>query len=126
MGFATPFKDVVVYYLIGMFFNLFAPGTVGGDVSRVYYLARDGERNSPHGWARSTLPAAVSVFMDRAVGMVVLVWLHRACALPGWCLIGAYVTFALALLSSSPGLRASPALARPDDGRPSSSSCAWR
>jgi len=75
MGFATPFKDIVVYYLIGMFFNLFAPGTVGGDVSRVYYLARDGDRGAPNGWARSTLPAAVSVFMDRAVGMAVLVWL---------------------------------------------------
>ena len=75
MGFATPFKDIAVYYLIGMFFNLFAPGTVGGDVSRVYYLARDGEREAPQGWARATLPAAVSVFMDRAIGMVALVWL---------------------------------------------------
>src|SRR5574341_621178 len=36
LGIKTPFKDLVKYYLIGMFFNLFAPGTVGGDVSRVY------------------------------------------------------------------------------------------
>ena len=43
LGFRTAFKDLHLYYLIGMFFNLFAPGTVGGDVTRVYYLARDPE-----------------------------------------------------------------------------------
>ncbi|HTF93373.1 MAG TPA: lysylphosphatidylglycerol synthase transmembrane domain-containing protein, partial [Verrucomicrobiae bacterium] len=41
LGIETPFKDMLRYYLIGMFFNLFAPGTVGGDVSRVYYLVQD-------------------------------------------------------------------------------------
>jgi uncharacterized membrane protein YbhN (UPF0104 family) len=76
LGFEEPFKEIVVYYLIGMFFNLFAPGTVGGDVSRVYYLARnDKTRWEKAGWAVSTVPAAVSVFMDRAVGMAVLIWL---------------------------------------------------
>lgn len=76
LGFEEPFKEIVVYYLIGMFFNLFAPGTVGGDVSRVYYLARNDKSHwEKAGWAVSTVPAAVSVFMDRAVGMAVLVWL---------------------------------------------------
>jgi hypothetical protein len=76
LGFEEPFKEIVVYYLIGMFFNLFAPGTVGGDVSRVYYLARNDKNHLENaGWAVSTVPAAVSVFMDRAVGMAVLVWL---------------------------------------------------
>ena len=37
------------YYLIGMFFNLFAPGTVGGDVSRVYYLVRETRMRAPKG-----------------------------------------------------------------------------
>ena len=76
LGFEEPFKEIVGYYLIGMFFNLFAPGTVGGDVSRVYYLARNDKSHwEKAGWAVSTVPAAVSVFMDRAVGMAVLVWL---------------------------------------------------
>jgi glycosyltransferase 2 family protein len=76
LGFGEPFKEIVTYYLIGMFFNLFAPGTVGGDVSRVYYLARNDKTHwGEAGWAVSTVPAAVSVFMDRAVGMAVLVWL---------------------------------------------------
>ena len=32
LGIDTPFQDLIKYYLIGMFFNLFAPGTVGGVV----------------------------------------------------------------------------------------------
>jgi uncharacterized membrane protein YbhN (UPF0104 family) len=77
LGIATPFKDMASYYLIGMFFNLFAPGTVGGDVSRVYYLARGQERDARD----RTVPAvraAMSVLMDRAIGMVVLIWIGAA------------------------------------------------
>lgn len=77
LGIRTPFKDMARYYLIGMFFNLFAPGTVGGDVSRVYYLVRD-ENARSQGHAVTTVHAAMSVLMDRAIGMVVLVWLGAA------------------------------------------------
>jgi uncharacterized membrane protein YbhN (UPF0104 family) len=74
LGIKTPFKDLVQYYLIGMFFNLFAPSTVGGDVTRVYYLVKDEEAHAK-GRAVTTVHAAMSVLMDRAIGMVVLVWL---------------------------------------------------
>jgi glycosyltransferase 2 family protein len=77
LGVNTPFKDMVRYYLIGMFFNLFAPGTVGGDVSRVYYLVRD-ENARVQGRSVPTMNAAMSVLMDRAIGMIVLVWLGAA------------------------------------------------
>ena len=61
-----------------MFFNLFAPSTVGGDVSRIYYLARDQNKDARPRAAGSTVFAAVSVLMDRAIGMVVLglAWRH--------------------------------------------------
>jgi hypothetical protein len=75
LGFKTPLKVLVNYYLVGMFFNLFAPGTVGGDVSRIYYLARDGEENLNKRLGGATMHAAVSVFVDRVIGMAVLVWL---------------------------------------------------
>lgn len=75
LGFETSFKALVYYYLIGMFFNLFAPGTVGGDVGRIYYLARDGDPNVDKKWGGATMHAAVSVFIDRVIGMAVLVWL---------------------------------------------------
>ena len=65
------------YYLIGMFFNLFAPGTVGGDVSRVYYLVQD-EQADANGRSVTTVHAMISVLMDRAIGMVVLVWIGAA------------------------------------------------
>jgi len=77
LGFTTPFSEMLRYYLIGMFFNLFAPSTVGGDVSRVYYLVKDEEAHA-QGRAVTTVHAAMSVLMDRGIGMVVLVWLGAA------------------------------------------------
>jgi hypothetical protein len=77
LGIKTSLKDMMRYYLIGMFFNLFAPGTVGGDVSRVYYLVRDEDARAK-GSPVTTVHATMSVLMDRAIGMVVLVWLGAA------------------------------------------------
>ncbi len=124
LGFEESFKEIVEYYLIGMFFNLFAPGTVGGDVSRVYYLARNDKTHwEKAGWAVSTVPAAVSVFMDRAVGMAVLVWLGAIGLLlfpdyPVPALIRS-VTFALAVGLAVAGA-AAPLFRRflPEDGHP--------
>ena len=73
LAITTRFSRLIFYYLIGMFFNLFAPGTVGGDFTRVYYLARDDLASNHAG--NATLHSTLSVLMDRAVGMVVLVWL---------------------------------------------------
>ena len=78
LGISTSFKDLAVYYFIGMFFNLFAPSTVGGDVSRVYYLARGEANERQKRVSVTTAHAAVSVLMDRAIGMTVLVWLGAA------------------------------------------------
>jgi len=75
LGFDRPFKTYAVDFLIGMFFNLFAPGTVGGDVSRIYYLAQGGIREDEKIPGGPTMHAAVSVLVDRVVGMAVLVWL---------------------------------------------------
>lgn len=123
LGFDTRYKDYSLYYLIGMFFNLFAPSTVGGDVSRVYYLAKGGEKERGHGWATSTIPAAVSVFMDRAVGMAVLLWLGAIglALFPYYAVPSAIrsLTFALSLALVAGGLLV-PALRRilPEDGHP--------
>lgn len=63
----------VRYYYVGMFFNLFLPTGVGGDVYRCYYLAR-----SAADWTR----AIVSVLADRGVGFATM------------CVIAAVATFA--------------------------------
>lgn len=78
LGFSNPMKDFVVYYFIGMFFNLFAPSTVGGDVSRAYYLARENVSSSNGEWTGPATYAAVSVLTDRAIGMTVLIWIGAA------------------------------------------------
>lgn len=75
LGFHNPFKDFILFYFIGMFFNLFAPSTVGGDVSRVFYLARDGNKRREKSWTISAGYALVTVVADRAIGTIVLVWL---------------------------------------------------
>jgi uncharacterized membrane protein YbhN (UPF0104 family) len=78
LGFNMGLGGMTGYYFIGMFFNLFAPGTVGGDLSKIYYLTRDGQAASTESWGAATLRATVSVVADRAVGMCVLVWLGTA------------------------------------------------
>ena len=75
LGFKIPTKDFAVYYFIGMFFNLFAPSTVGGDVSRAYYLARENVSGRNGGWTGPAAYAVVSVVTDRAIGMTVLIWI---------------------------------------------------
>jgi uncharacterized membrane protein YbhN (UPF0104 family) len=59
----------LAYYFIGMFFNLVLPTSVGGDVVRAWYLARQGG-DSPVG--RRTA-AVLSVLADRANGLAVLI-----------------------------------------------------
>jgi uncharacterized membrane protein YbhN (UPF0104 family) len=100
LGIGARFRDIVCYYLIGMFFNLFAPGTVGGDVTRIYYLMRD-PSHATDARAAAAMRAAISVFMDRAIGMVVLIWLGAAGLIlfPGYPVPGPIktVTFSVAL-----------------------------
>lgn len=75
LGFKNPFKDFAIFYFIGMFFNLFAPSTIGGDVGRVFYLARDVTKREQQEWMGPTMSALVSVLADRFIGLVVLVWI---------------------------------------------------
>lgn len=99
VGFRNPLKDFALYYLIGMFFSLFTPSTVGGDVGRVFYLSREGaiRRQS----AGATAFATISVLADRAIGMAVLVWIGAVALLlfPDYGLPPTIlaVTFAIAL-----------------------------
>ncbi len=58
----VPFSAILSYTYVGFFFNNFLPANVGGDVMRGYGLARYTER---------TAEAAVSVILDRIVGLLV-------------------------------------------------------
>lgn len=57
-------------FMIGMFFNLFMLGSTGGDVVKMFLAMRE---------ARSNKAAALlSVFMDRVIGMLALIFLSVA------------------------------------------------
>jgi uncharacterized membrane protein YbhN (UPF0104 family) len=57
------------YYFIGMFFNLVLPTSVGGDVVRAWYLARQGGEAA----VGPRTAAVLSVLADRANGLAVLI-----------------------------------------------------
>jgi uncharacterized protein (TIRG00374 family) len=57
-------KELYGYYLIGLFYNIFLPGVIGGDIVRIALCARDTER--------SVGIITVSVFIERVCGLVVL------------------------------------------------------
>ena len=101
LGFRLPFKEFLSFYFIGMFFNLFAPSTVGGDMGRVFYLARDGTETPEGRLAAPTAYALISVVADRTIGMAVLVWIGALALLifPTYSLppVIRYLTYAIAL-----------------------------
>lgn len=52
---------LLIFYLIGFFFNNFLPTSIGGDVSRIFYLTRQTADRSM---------AIGSVFMERVLGLL--------------------------------------------------------
>jgi glycosyltransferase 2 family protein len=75
-GYQKKFKDYLNFYFIGMFFNLFLPTTVGGDVIKGYYLSKD----DPEG---RKAPAIYSILADRFTGVAVIVLISTiACLSP--------------------------------------------
>src|SRR5437588_4669535 len=94
LGYEGSVWEFTGFYFIGMFFNLFLPSSVGGDVVRAWYLGGGSE-----------LSAFLSVLVDRLSGLAVLISL--ACAavilcpieLPGWILASVWCTAGAALAS---------------------------
>lgn len=92
VGFAHELAEMLRFYFIGMFFNLFGPSTLGGDVVRGLYLAeRDGRR----------MIALNTVLFDRLSGLAMLIGVAMA-ALAGfgrfslpWAVVG--LTFAMGI-----------------------------
>jgi glycosyltransferase 2 family protein len=63
VGLDRPLIRMAQYSFVGLFFNMFLPSTVGGDVSRCYYLSK-----GTHHYKR----AFYSVMADRVIGVSVL------------------------------------------------------
>jgi uncharacterized membrane protein YbhN (UPF0104 family) len=105
LGFQRSMTEYTAFYFIGMYFNLFLPTSVGGDVVRAWYLdAGSGRR----------LPAFLSVFVDRFSGLLIL--LALACTATLLCPIRLenWVTASVGLTAvcAVAGLLSLPLLAR--------------
>ena len=75
-GLQHPFRNLVSYYYIGMFFNLFMPSIVGGDIQRCYAVYRDEKSQSDKSLPRGRLSQIISsVMMERATGVVAMICL---------------------------------------------------
>lgn len=59
-----PFKAAAAMTLIGQFFNTFLPGSIGGDLVKIFYIIK----YTPNRKAK----AALSILMDRFLGILVL------------------------------------------------------
>ena len=94
VGLERPMSEYMRFYFIGMFFNLFGPSTIGGDVVRALYL----------GGGRRPVLAMNSVLFDRASGLALLMAIGAVglLAVPGyqlpWLLEVGVVVGGLALL----------------------------
>jgi uncharacterized membrane protein YbhN (UPF0104 family) len=87
LNFQKPVRECIAFYFIAMFFNLFLPTSVGGDVARAWYLDGGSGRKAS---------AFVTVVVDRLSGLMVL--LSLACVgvilspiqLQTWILFGVW------------------------------------
>jgi len=87
LGFKRAFRRLLAYYFIGMFFNLFLLGSIGGDVGRAYLLAGRNE---------SRMRAGYSILTERFTGglaLITIVTIALVCFLgkeviPYWLKLG--------------------------------------
>ncbi len=90
LGFEKRLLDYFRYYFVGMFFNLFMPTSIGGDLMKIWFLA---------GKEPLKLRASYSVLADRAFGFlamftlasaVLALWPDLLPAWLGWVVFGVY------------------------------------
>lgn len=75
LGFKLPLREFLDFYMLGMYFSLFLPGSIGGDVGRVYYLAKR--------TGRKKREALLTLLAERGVGLVgIMVIMGAVCLTP--------------------------------------------
>ncbi|HET6465037.1 MAG TPA: lysylphosphatidylglycerol synthase transmembrane domain-containing protein [Nitrospiria bacterium] len=84
-GFEHPFGRLASYYFVGLFFNLFLPTSIGGDLGKCYYLAES---------RGDILRAVTTVLADRISGMIALLCIASIALLTaGSVIVPAWMTF---------------------------------
>lgn len=83
------FFELFELYMVGTFFNLFLPGTVGGDVVKAYYLYKGTQKRGD---------SLVSVFMERYMGMLALILISTLAVVSGFKFIKGTFAFKFYLI----------------------------
>ena len=87
-----PFAPLISFNMVGRFFNIFLPTSTGGDIVRIYEMAKHSQRAAD---------SIISVLADRVLGtiaMFVICWVSLAAT--GWRLLeGTDILLIIALLS---------------------------
>ncbi len=92
LHFNLALREFFDYYLIGMFLSLFLPGAIGGDVGRMYYLAKRCNRKKRE--------ALLTLLAERGVGLVAVLMMTSAlCLLPVTAPIPAVIRYTMLALS---------------------------
>lgn len=76
---ASPLRDVVRYYFMGLFGNLFLPSAIGGDLIKIYGLCRNSSRKTR---------VVASVLLDRLSGFAAIVLVAVAAFMAGYRFLG--------------------------------------
>jgi glycosyltransferase 2 family protein len=80
-GYGHAFGRLATFYFAGLFFNLFLPTSIGGDLGRCYYLADN---------RSDVLRAMTTILADRVSGMIALMTIaaialfESSIVIPGW------------------------------------------
>lgn len=90
LGMSISLSRLAVLYFVGTFFNNFLPTGVGGDVVRVYELARQSDRPAE---------AIGTVLLDRATGLLVLFLMALVALIFSYRLVTPQVAAAIVLLA---------------------------
>lgn len=92
LHFNLALREFFDYYMIGMFLSLFLPGAIGGDVGRMYYLAKRCNRKKRE--------ALLTLLAERGVGLVaVLIMTSVLCLLPVTAPIPAVIRYAMVAMA---------------------------
>jgi uncharacterized membrane protein YbhN (UPF0104 family) len=82
-GYGHAYGRLATFYFAGLFFNLFLPTSIGGDLSRCYYLADN---------RSDILRAMTTILADRISGMVALICIAAIALLATSVVIPAWMT----------------------------------
>ncbi len=78
LALASPVREVVRYYFIGLFGNIFLPSAIGGDLIKMYGLCRNNSQKTR---------VVASVILDRLSGFVAIILVSFAALILGYRLV---------------------------------------